>query len=84
MRGKAVVPQHALAMLKDLNTKAFNSVNLSLDQALNYLRSEALSLPDTATGIILLTYENVPLGFVKNVGNHCNNLYPKEWRIRKL
>ena len=84
LRGKTVVPQHALSMLKDLNTKAFNKVDLSREQALNYLRNEALSLPNAAAGIILVTYENVPLGFVKNVGNHCNNLYPKEWRIRKL
>jgi 16S rRNA C967 or C1407 C5-methylase (RsmB/RsmF family)/NOL1/NOP2/fmu family ribosome biogenesis protein len=84
LRGKAPVPQHALAMLKDLNTKAFNRVELSLEQALNYLRCEAISLPNAPAGVLMLTYENVPLGFVKNVGNHCNNLYPKEWRIRKL
>ena len=84
LRGKTVVPQHALSMLKDLNTKAFNKVELTLERALSYLRCEALTLPDAAAGILLLTYENVPLGFVKNVGNHCNNLYPKEWRIRKL
>ena len=84
LRGKTVVPQHALAMLKDLNTNVFNKVELTLDQALCYLRCEALTLPEAAVGILLLTYENIPLGFVKNVGNHCNNLYPKEWRIRKL
>ena len=26
----------------------------------------------------------VPIGFAKNVGNRLNNLYPNEWRIRKL
>jgi NOL1/NOP2/fmu family ribosome biogenesis protein len=71
-------------MLKDLNISAFNKVELSLEQALSYLRCEALSLPNATAGVLLLTYENIPLGFVKNVGNHCNNLYPKEWRIRKL
>ena len=35
-----------------------------------------------AMGVLLLTYENVPLGFAKNVGNRLNNLYPNEWRIR--
>ena len=84
LRGKTVAPQHALSMLKDMNTNAFNKVDLTLDQALCYLRNEALSLPNAAPGILLVTYEKIPLGFVKNVGNHCNNLYPKEWRIRKL
>lgn len=33
-------------------------------------------------GYVLLTYRNIPLGFVKNIGNRANNLYPQEWRIR--
>ena len=84
LRGKNVVPQHSLAMLKDMDSSKFTTVDLSLEQALAYLRNEALVLPDVAQGMVLVTYEQVPLGFVKNVGNHCNNLYPKEWRIRKL
>ena len=31
---------------------------------------------------MLITYKGHPLGFVKNVGNRANNLYPQEWRIR--
>ena len=84
LRGKGVAPQHSLAMLKDLNKQAFVCADLTLDQALAYLRNEALVLDGVQQGIVLVTYEGVPLGFVKNVGNHCNNLYPKEWRIRKL
>ena len=84
LRGKGVAPQHSLAMLKDLNKQAFVCANLTLEQALAYLRNEALVLEGVAQGMVLVTYDGVPLGFVKNVGNHCNNLYPKEWRIRKL
>jgi NOL1/NOP2/fmu family ribosome biogenesis protein len=71
-------------MLKDINVDAFVRADLNLEQALAYLRNEALVLDGVAQGIVLVTYEGVPLGFVKNVGNRCNNLYPKEWRIRKL
>lgn len=84
IRGKTFVPQHTLSMTKDFRKEAFPIVELSLDQALSYLRTEALSLADAPMSVLLLTYQQVPLGFVKNVGNHCNNLYPKEWRIRKL
>ena len=84
MRGKGVVPQHSLAMLKDIKKDAFVCAALTLEQALAYLRNEALVLEGVKQGVVLVTYEGVPLGFVKNVGNHCNNLYPKEWRIRKL
>ena len=69
-------------MAKDLRREAFPQVELTHEQALNYLRTEALVLPNTPMGVILLTYENVPLGFAKNVGNRLNNLYPNEWRIR--
>ena len=62
---------------------AFVCADLNLEQALAYLRNEALVL-EVAQGTVLVRYEGVPLGFVKNVGNRCNNLYPKEWRIRKL
>ena len=78
------MPQHTLSMTKDFRQEAFKSAELSLEQALSYLRNEAITLPNMPTEVILVKYEGVPLGFVKNVGNHCNNLYPKEWRIRKL
>ncbi|MBQ8737811.1 MAG: hypothetical protein IJY78_08355, partial [Bacteroidaceae bacterium] len=63
--------------------KAFQSVEIDYSQAIAYLRTEAIVLPqETPTGIILLTYNDTPLGFAKNIGNRANNLYPTEWRIR--
>ena len=61
----------------------FPREEISYEQAIAYLRKEAIVLPDTAPrGYVLLTYKDVPLGFVKNIGNRANNLYPQEWRIR--
>ena len=58
-------------------------VDLSYQDALRYLRGEALVLPpDTPRGIVTVTYRGVPLGPVKNIGNRANNLYPKPWRIK--
>ena len=50
--------------------------------ALNYLHGDALRLPDAPSGLITLTYRGVPLGPAKNIGSRCNNLYPKDRRIR--
>ena len=83
-RGRGIAPQHSLSMLKDLRKEAFPCVALTREQALAYLRTEALTLSDAPLGLLLLTYEGVPLGFAKNVGNRQNNLYPNEWRIRHL
>ncbi len=56
---------------------------LTYDQAISYLRREAITLPpDTPRGIVVLTYRDAPLGLAKNIGNRANNLYPKEWRIK--
>jgi NOL1/NOP2/fmu family ribosome biogenesis protein len=30
----------------------------------------------------MVTYEGLPLGWIKNIGNRINNYYPKDWRIR--
>ena len=83
-RGKSIAPQHSLSMTKDLRKEAFPNIALTKEQALSYLRCEALNLSDVPLGLVLLTYEGVPLGFAKNVGNRLNNLYPNEWRIRHL
>ena len=58
-------------------------VDLSYQEALKYLRGEALVLPaDTPKGIVEITYKGQPLGPAKNIGNRANNLYPKAWRIK--
>lgn len=58
-------------------------VELTYEQALQYLRREALALPsDAPRGLLTVSYLGLPLGQVKNIGSRANNLYPKEWRIK--
>lgn len=83
LKGREWIPAHALAMSRVLAPDAFAREELSYEQAIAYLRKEAVILSDAAPrGIVLLTYQGVPLGFAKNIGNRANNLYPQEWRIR--
>ncbi|MGM9745954.1 MAG: rRNA cytosine-C5-methyltransferase [Paludibacteraceae bacterium] len=81
-KGRDFLPQPSLALSKVLNAEAFNRVEVDLETALRYLRCEAIFLPDAPKGFLLVTYRQVPLGWVKNIGNRCNNLYPAAWRIR--
>ena len=77
-------PSHSLAMSNGLNRQAFPIVEVDEQQAIAYLRTEALQLPaNTPRGYVLIAYQGHPLGFAKNIGNRANNLYPAEWRIRK-
>ena len=83
MKGKDLIPHHSLAMSTALAGEVFPKVELTYEQAIAYLRKEGLNLDaDVPRGYVLVTYQQVPLGFVKNIGNRANNLYPQEWRIR--
>ena len=83
MKGKEILPAHALAMSLHINSDAFSCLQLNREQAIAYLRREALPCDVNAMrGYCLLTYQDVPLGFAKYASNRLNNLYPQEWRIR--
>ena len=83
IKNNKLLPLHQLAMSNELHRDAFRVVELEREQALAYLHREALVLQQAPVGYLLLTYQGMPLGFVKNIGNRANNLYPAEWRIRK-
>ena len=79
-----IEPSQSEAMCWTTDRNRWPTHELSTDEALSYLRAEALHLPpDIQRGYVMLTYRQHPLGFCKNIGNRANNLYPAEWRIRK-
>ena len=83
LKGKEPIPAHALALSTQLNTNAFVCHEVTYAQAIAFLRKESIVLsPNAHKGYVLLTYRKIPIGFVKNLGNRANNLYPQEWRIR--
>ena len=83
IKGKDLIPDASLALSTALNREAFPQTELSYDNAIRYLRKEAVTLPAEAPrGFTLVTYRHQPLGFVKNIGNRANNLYPQEWKIK--
>lgn len=83
IKGKDLIPHHSLAMTTALAEGVFPKAEVTYEQAIAYLRKEGLILDtDMPRGYVLLTYQGIPLGFVKNIGNRANNLYPQEWRIR--
>lgn len=85
VKGRDLIPAHACAMVPGLVSDSIPRVDLSHDRARDYLRREAVTLPDgTPRGHVIVTYAGHPLGWMKNLGNRANNLYPAEYRIRNL
>lgn len=82
-KGRDFIPSQYLALSTALNAASFTAVEVSYKQAIGFLSREAIALESTVPkGYALITYKGAPLGFVKNLGNRTNNLYPFEWRIR--
>jgi len=75
------LPSHEWA-LSVLEKKNIPRLELSRDESLRYLRKETIMAGEAPKGWLLVTYLDLPLGWVKNLGNRVNNYYPKAWRIR--
>lgn len=79
-KGKSFVPEHALA-LSNIDHQ-FQTVQLSKDEALSYLRKQDIQV-DAPPGWCMVQYEELGLGWIKILPNRINNYYPSEWRILK-
>src|SRR3712207_4521299 len=65
------------------STANYPLINIDYPTAIAYLRHEAITLPsETPRGIVTVAYQDIPLGFAKNIGNRANNLFPQEWKIK--
>jgi len=86
-------PKSFRTLFERMNRVLFNSsllppqgdretrIELSYNEALQYLRREALRV-EAPRGPVTLCYRGLELGLGKGVGNRINNLYPEPWRIR--
>jgi len=77
-----LVPEHELALSTIIN-EGVNSIELSKEDALKYLRKEEISIDTNSKGWCIVKYQDQNLGWVKILQNRINNYYPSEWRIRK-
>jgi len=81
IKGKDFVPSHSLALSANLNTQVFPQVNLDKISALKFLHKDNLDFCSKSLGYNLVCHNKNALGWIKNIGNRANNLYPQEWRI---
>lgn len=85
-KGRDLVPEADFALAASrasLEGLSFTAVEVSREEALKFLAKEPLVLPDAPRGYLLLTFEGLGLGFVKNLGSRTNSLLPAARRIRK-
>ncbi len=80
IKGKNVVPSLHLALSPLLAKGAFPTCEVDYLTAIAAMRGEPVAI-DAPRGHVLLTHGGCPVGWVNNLGNRANNLYPKSWRI---
>lgn len=80
VKGKSLVPTHALAMSTALRGDAFPAVDVDYATAVAFLRGESIQVT-APRGHTLVTHQGAVLGWVNNLGARANNLYPKPLRI---
>lgn len=78
-------PSEYLPFSLNFNLEAFDSLELDLEQSLSYLSKNSITNRETAKrGHVILRFEQLPIGLGKFAGNRINNLFPNEWRLRKM
>lgn len=75
-----LIPHHELAVSTILST-TIACTPVDLTNALEYLRRRDVIINANQKGWMVLNYNGLPLGWIKNLGSRVNNYYPKEWRI---
>ena len=77
-------PDWALSQYVALERKAVAVVELTEEDALNYLRKRDIAVGDMVDGMNLVTHNGRALGFAKRVGMRSNNLYPNSLKIMNM
>lgn len=71
-----------LAFSTQYNRESVPCVAVNLETAIRYFKKEPLYLTNVEKGWVNLVYNDVSIGFVKNIGNRANNPYPQDWAIK--
>ena len=82
LKGQTLVPDADMALSLIYDRKSYPVAEVDLPAALAFLHKDAIMLPESEKGYVLISHEGASLGFVKNLGNRCNNLHPQGRRIR--
>jgi 16S rRNA C967 or C1407 C5-methylase (RsmB/RsmF family)/NOL1/NOP2/fmu family ribosome biogenesis protein len=77
-----LIPEHHLALSNALS-QSVQRHEVSKNDAIRYLRKDNLVLDTSMLGWTVLTYQNLPIGWVKLLPNRLNNYLPSQLRILK-
>ena len=78
---KGIIPHPTLAHSLSFAQTNFNTIPLADDDAILFLSGHSLSI-SAPKGWTVCSWNDLPLGWAKSIGNRLNNHYPAPWRIQ--
>ena len=75
-----LIPAHDLAVSTIINPSV-PKLEVDTETALQYLRKADIACDSEVKGWVLISYQQLPLGWIKIMANRINNYYPAAWRI---
>jgi 16S rRNA C967 or C1407 C5-methylase (RsmB/RsmF family)/NOL1/NOP2/fmu family ribosome biogenesis protein len=83
-KDKLFLPSEQLSFYQNINLSSFYFEELEHELAIQYLNRQALPIKSNNKGYVLLRFKGMVIGLGKYAGNRINNLFPNEWKLRKL
>jgi 16S rRNA C967 or C1407 C5-methylase (RsmB/RsmF family)/NOL1/NOP2/fmu family ribosome biogenesis protein len=80
IKGKDVIPNQESAWYNHTN-KNIETLELSTEKAIQYLRKQTFELDEKSKGLKLITYKCYGIGWAKVLINRMNNYLPNHYRI---
>jgi NOL1/NOP2/fmu family ribosome biogenesis protein len=84
LKEKRFAPSEFLPFAQLLQKEDFPLVDLEHPDALKYLAKNPIMHQSNERGYVLLSFNDVVIGFGKFAGNRINNLFPAEWKLRLM
>ncbi len=75
-----LIPAHELSVSNIIHP-SIPGYEVDKETALQYLRKEEMKIQPGIKGWILITHQQLPIGWIKVISNRINNYYPAAWRI---
>lgn len=84
LQGKENVPSATLPFSMLFKRHALINTELERKDVLAYLNRQSLPCSSAQTAYTVISYKGLPVGLGKIVKTRINNLFPKEWMLRRI
>lgn len=83
LKANKIIP-HQAYLLSIHSNPNFECIEIENENILKYFATQTFAINNQNKAVQIFQFNNNNIGFINNIGNRFNNLYPIEWRIKKI